>query len=823
MASVTAAHQAAIANLYIALFNRAPDADGFRFWTEALANGASLDAIARTFVQTPEARALYPDTQTGEQFVTTYYASVLGRPIDADGLAFWTRLLQDAGGAGSAVARATVVSQIVGIVTTPLPVKPADLTDAAYALTFADRSAFLNKNVVAIFYATEYKGNDLNLAKQVLALVGPSASTIDVAKGLLYPPTSSGPAPIPSTPQIVTGTHSVDTSSGGTVDDTFRFAIDTATPANTTLNPGDSITGLAGNDTLIVTTTGPVTNGEFLGVGIDGIEALVIKRTDASVVSLTALAGLSAVTVEGGSGNFTVDGLASGTKVSLDATTGGTVTPQYAAGATQAVLSLAGGVTGTTLLLGAGSVTSATLTSSGSTNTLSSFNLVNASVSVLTLMADADLFLFTLRGSSAGGTDVTVSGTGAVTLALVDASVTRIDASANSGGLTATLAPTNTTVNVIGSSANDVITAGTAVLTTGTVDAGAGTADRLIVTDLTDLSGYTGFEVLQVQDGADVDVSTAVGITAIAIDDRSIVAGTTVSKLSAAQAAAITILRAGPIGTLTIGLNDASGSSDVVKASVMTTAASGISQNMNLSSLALTGIEMLELTGNGVTSGTGVIQLDTRYALSLKSISIQSTGRVDVSVDSAHAATNLVIDASASTGNGTLAASTYMTATGVTLKAGSGNYNLHGSFRDDVLVGGNGTDDLVGGGGNDLFVFNGGTAAIANADTIADLNLGSGTGSIDRLQFQNVATSTLVALDAGQEVTVTDAATLADATNVVLSIAVADGATARFGYNGDSYIVHNSDGNATFDNAVDYLVKINGYAGVLDLSDIVLV
>jgi hypothetical protein len=823
MATVTAAHQAAIANLYIALFNRAPDADGFRFWTEALANGASLDAIARTFVQTPEAWALYPDTQTGEQFVTTYYASVLGRPIDADGLAFWTRLLQDAGGAGSALARATVVSQIVGIVTTPLPVKPADLTDAAYALTFADRSAFLNKNVVAIFYATEYKGNDLNLAKQVLALVGPSASTIDAAKGLLYPPTSSGPAPIPSTPQIVTGTHSVDTSSGGTVDDTFRFAIDTATPTNTTLNPGDSITGLAGNDTLIVTTTGPVTNGDFLDVGIDGIEALVIKRTDASIVSLTALAGLSAITVEGGSGNFTVDGLASGTKVSLNATTGGTVTPQYAPGATEAVLSLAGGVTGTTLLLGAGSVTSATLTSSGSTNTLSSFNLVNASVSALTLVADADLFLFTLRGSLAGGTDVTVSGTGAVTLAVVDASVTRIDASANSGGLTATLAPTNTTVNVVGSSANDVITAGTAVLTTGTVDAGAGTADRLIVTDLTDLSRYTGFEVLQVQDGADVDVSTAVGITAIAIDDRSIVAGTTVSKLTPAQAAAITILRAGATGNLTIALNDASGSADVVKASVATTAASGLSQNIDLSSLALDGIETLELTGNGVTSATGFITLDTRYALALKSISIQSTGFVLVNVDAAQAATNLVIDASASTGSGSLAGPAYTTATGVTLKAGSGNYTLNGSTRDDVLVGGSGRDTLLGSGGNDLFVFNGGTSTIANADTIGDLNLGGGVSAIDKLQFQNDGSPTLVALDVGQQSNVTGAATLAEATNVVLGIAAADGGTVLFTYGGNSFIVHNSDGNATFDNAVDYLVKVTGYVGTLDLSDIVLI
>jgi hypothetical protein len=832
MAIVTPAHQAAIANLYIALFARAPDAEGFKFWTEALANGASLSSIARTFVQTPEARTVYPDTQTAAQFVAAYYANVLGRPIDANGLAFWTKLLDDAGGVGSVAARALVVSQMVDIVSTPLPVKPNDISDEAYALTFADRNAFKNKGVVAIYFATEYKGNDLNLAKKVLAAVGAPTDSIDVAMGLLKPPSDGGgggggggggtppagpgPGPGPVAPLIITGTSLVEASPGGAGNDTFNFVINKTLPINTTLNAGDTLSGGAGDDTLIVTTTGAVTNDDFKDATITGIEAIVIKQTDASPFSFNAGAAVTTVTADGGTGNFTFNDLANGAKVVIKSTVGSTVAPVYVAGATDAALVVTGGVTGTSVQFGVSNLTSAVLTSSGSTNAVTSLNLLSSGISALTIAAESNLTIFSLVGSLATGTAVTITGAGAVNLSTLTPSVKSIDASGNAGGLTATLSSTNTAVTIKGSSGNDVITTGSVVLTTGSVDAGAGSGDRLIVSDGLDLSKYSGFEIVQIQDDATVDVSKIAGVTSVMINDGNGALGTGATGLSVDQAAAVTILRAGTVGAIVLGLANSSGTDDLVKATVMSTDAAGGAQVIDLSSLTLAGVERLEVTGNGVDNTTGFISLSTKNATALKSIVGKSTGNLSITIDAAHVADNLVVDASGSTGAGSIIASAY-TRTGLTLKAGSGNYTLTGSAAADTLIAGAGRDYLTGGLGNDTFVFNGGTSAVLDADTISDLNAG-----VDKLQFQNGnGASILVTLTAPQQADVTAATTLATATNLALS-GTGDGATTLFSYGGATFVVHNADGNSTFDAGVDYLVKITGYVGVLAATDIVL-
>ncbi len=69
-------------DLYIAFFNRAPDADGLNYWVDNIKKGASLDQIAANFYQ---AALAYP-TQTGysatmsdEDFVRIIYKNVLGR------------------------------------------------------------------------------------------------------------------------------------------------------------------------------------------------------------------------------------------------------------------------------------------------------------------------------------------------------------------------------------------------------------------------------------------------------------------------------------------------------------------------------------------------------------------------------------------------------------------------------------------------------------------------------------------------------------------------------------------------------------------------
>jgi hypothetical protein len=84
--------------MYIAYFNRAPDAIGLAFWGTAYANGMSLEDIAAEFAVQPETLALYPTEGNNFRFVADVYQNVLGRAPDIDGLRFWTDALQDGTG-----------------------------------------------------------------------------------------------------------------------------------------------------------------------------------------------------------------------------------------------------------------------------------------------------------------------------------------------------------------------------------------------------------------------------------------------------------------------------------------------------------------------------------------------------------------------------------------------------------------------------------------------------------------------------------------------------------------------------------------------------
>jgi V8-like Glu-specific endopeptidase len=99
--------------LYVAFFNRVPDADGLSYWIDQARAGQSLESIADSFYS---AALLYP-TQTGyssgmtnASFVNVIYRNVLGREegADAGGLAYWTDAL------AHGVSRGELVTTILG-------------------------------------------------------------------------------------------------------------------------------------------------------------------------------------------------------------------------------------------------------------------------------------------------------------------------------------------------------------------------------------------------------------------------------------------------------------------------------------------------------------------------------------------------------------------------------------------------------------------------------------------------------------------------------------------------------------------------------------
>jgi hypothetical protein len=86
---------AAITELYVAYFDRAPDALGLHFWANAFSEGLGLDAMAEAFFDRPEHRGLYGEVTDIPAYVAAVYENVLGRAPDAAGLAFWQGFLED--------------------------------------------------------------------------------------------------------------------------------------------------------------------------------------------------------------------------------------------------------------------------------------------------------------------------------------------------------------------------------------------------------------------------------------------------------------------------------------------------------------------------------------------------------------------------------------------------------------------------------------------------------------------------------------------------------------------------------------------------------
>ncbi|CDM22486.1 S-layer protein RsaA [Castellaniella defragrans 65Phen] len=484
-----------------------------------------------------------------------------------------------------------------------------------------------------------------------------------------------------------------------------------------------------------------------------------MRSLAAATVDASQVAGLQEVNLDRGTAALTVSNLAKDASAGLignGVATLGALTASYVAAATSANISVTGGTgamaAGTLTISDGAGLTSATITGSNGVNTINGVAFGTGAgtadnVKAVTIDAQSNLTTGNITGLAAS-TAITVKGAGTANIGTLQATnVVSVDASANTGGVTAVL--NNVTgIKFVGGSGNDVVTTGAVLAGTASVDAGAGTADRLVVADSTHVTAtvgkfYKGFEQLQVQDGVSVDVEhLAAGntIDTILINQSSTTA-TGVTNLSAAQAANVAILAAGGTNAITIGVKDATvtGQIDTVKAALTTTTAAGAANTIDLTNLTLTGVEKLVLDGNGtVAAATGGVTLTTTNAISLDSITLSNAGVNSITIAGGQTATNLIVDASGSSGATTINASAYAVGTGAQLLGGSGNDTLTGSANNDIIKGGAGNDTITGGAGIDslsggaganIFVFAAGSSAansVTGYDTITDWAAGTG-------------------------------------------------------------------------------------------------
>lgn len=152
----------AIIELYIAYFNRAPDAIGLNFWATSFVNGTDLKQMAELFAPQPETQAAYPPGTSTLDFATVVYNNVLGRTPDQAGLDFWAGVLES-----GAVTRDSFILEVLA---GAKAVAPADASADFVAQQAADRAYLETKTDIGAYFAVHLGMSDAGQASNVMDL-----------------------------------------------------------------------------------------------------------------------------------------------------------------------------------------------------------------------------------------------------------------------------------------------------------------------------------------------------------------------------------------------------------------------------------------------------------------------------------------------------------------------------------------------------------------------------------------------------------------------------------------------------------------------------
>ncbi|NNE52948.1 MAG: matrixin family metalloprotease [Sulfitobacter sp.] len=170
-----------IIELYIAYFNRAPDALGLSYWATLFADGFTLPEMAASFFTQVETRAAYAavldpagnldlsDPAKVSGFVAAVYDNVLGRIPDGPGFEFWVDKLQN----DPAVTPGAFIMAIIG---------GAKFAAEPTAQTFVDREYLATKADLGAYFAVIKGMSDVADAAASMALFDGSRESRDAAR-----------------------------------------------------------------------------------------------------------------------------------------------------------------------------------------------------------------------------------------------------------------------------------------------------------------------------------------------------------------------------------------------------------------------------------------------------------------------------------------------------------------------------------------------------------------------------------------------------------------------------------------------------------------
>lgn len=456
---------AQIQNAYVAFFNRPADVAGLNYWSTYAGNSADL---LNTFAQSSEYKALYANMNS-TQIVNAVYSNLFGRTPEVSGLNYWVTQLDNGA------------------------LKVGNVADAINkGAQGTDKTVIDNRTTAATSFTTS-----LDTTAKIVAYAGVNANGLAAVKSWLAAVTSDAATLTSATSTTgltnILNTVQANVSNAGTAF-TLTTAIDTVTgtagndtvlgdfTATATLNAGDQIDGGAGTDTLKMYGTYAAAN---MPITVTNVEILDLVTAADAALDLSgwtkATTGISKVVIENaaainGKTITTTTGQALSLATGATGThTAGTVTWAGSATDTSLDLTLNGyqggtGATPVALTITGAAATTQNIASTGAAN----------KVTTLTLGAVTNKVVVTGDKALTVSTDLVSSG-GATILKTVDAS-------ASTGGVAITLAATsNAAFAFTGGSGNDSVKFaddGLAALTAGTqLDGGAGTADKIGILD----------------------------------------------------------------------------------------------------------------------------------------------------------------------------------------------------------------------------------------------------------------------------------------------------------------------------------------------------
>jgi len=722
-----------VQKLYIAYFNRPADPVGLAYWEEQIAkNGGSAAVVANAFSASAEYKALY-DGKSSAQIVDAIYQNLFGRSAEPSGLTYWAVRLEN----GTFNVGNIAVSIMVGAQNDDKKVidnKVVVATEFTAALdTTAEILAYSGSTAAAT-------------ARTFLSTVGATDASLTAAKAAVATTVTSLTSTTVANGTTYTLTTGVDNIAGTANNDTILGNLN---GGSDTFSAGDVINGGAGTDTLKVTDVdGGVNTGLATISGVEVVEIVDAVTTAADFAhDLTGVTGVTSVTIskDNNAGQTTtVQGLKSTVAVTLDAQADGTIALTYSdagdTGDQAATITYKGGSGAAGTNMTAAGIETVNLVSSGSASDVGTLTFADAKA--VTIAADEAFKIADLTLANAATKTLTISGDSLVTATAVTndgalttitvtgsagykqsdalgAAVTKVDASGTSGSLTVTSAA-NTQAIVGGSGADEINVAAVVYSGTAQVDAGAGT-DKIILgadealasTTAANLLNFEAARVTGDADGETYDFAnfTKSTIAAVELTGGAATHDVTVSNLSAAAAAAITVIA--DLDDITIGVKDATtpGTADSV---TLTLDHATADTDVDLTGpIAIAGVETLNIVskGNATSTATDGTEVNTIADLTgssvLRTVNISGDtkfgltvgGNIPLETIVSTATAAVTVDASAITGNGVA----YTGAASVDTFTGTANVDvIKTGAGNDVVTGGVGADIIDIGTGRDI-------------------------------------------------------------------------------------------------------------------------